>query len=51
LKHPAYSPDLNPCDYDLYHRIKGPHKGFRFATVQDLIRAYTSTIEKINRNS
>jgi transposase len=51
LKHPPYSPDLNPCDYDLFARIKRPHKGVRYASVEDLTRAYEHTIYEINRNN
>jgi len=51
LKHPPYSPDLNPCDYDLFGRLKRPHKGVRYTTVDDLVRAYTNTIYEINRNN
>jgi len=51
LKHPPYSPDLNPCDYDLFTRIKTPHKGFRFANEDELTRAYEHTIYDINRKN
>jgi hypothetical protein len=30
LEHPAYSPDMNPCDFDGIARIKRPLKGIRF---------------------
>ena len=30
LKHPAYSPDLSPCDFDLFPELKKPLRGIRF---------------------
>jgi hypothetical protein len=30
LEQPAYSPDMNPCDFDGIARIKRPLKGIRF---------------------
>jgi transposase len=49
LRHPPYSPDLSPPDFDGFARIKRPHKGVRFATEQDLKQAYDNTIYEINR--
>ncbi len=40
LPHPAYSPDLAPCDYFLFPRIKKHLKGHRFA---DLNAVQTAT--------
>ncbi len=52
LKHPPYSPDLNPCDFDGIARIKRPNKGKRFTTPADLEQVYTRVIYEINiRNS
>jgi len=51
LKQPGYSPDVQPNDYDLFARLKRPHKGVRFATENDMIRAYENTIFEINRNN
>ena len=31
-----YSPDLAPCDFFLFPRLKRPMKGRRFATIQDI---------------
>jgi transposase len=52
LKHPPYSPDLNPCDCEDIYRIKRPNKDKRFITPADLEQAYTRVIYEINiRNS
>jgi transposase len=48
LKHPLYSPDLNPCDYDGIMRIKRPLKGKRFINEVDLETAYDEVIKDIN---
>jgi len=47
---PPYSPDMNPCDYDLFFRIKGPHKGIKFTNEYQLRHAYENTINELNRN-
>lgn len=48
LKHPPYSPDLNPCDYDGIARIKRPLKGKRFTNEIELKVAYDEIIREIN---
>ena len=48
LRHPPYSPDLSPPDFDGIVRIKRPRKGTRYATEAELISAYTDTIYEIN---
>jgi transposase len=48
LKHPPYSPDLNPCDYDGIARIKRPNKGKRFANEDELKAGYDKVIKEIN---
>ena len=34
MGHPPYSPDMNPCDFDLFAKMKLPFRGFRFRTRQ-----------------
>lgn len=48
LKHPAYSPDLNPCDFDGIARIKKPNKGKRFTSPAELEMAYSQVILELN---
>jgi hypothetical protein len=31
LQHPPYSPDLSPCDFDIFGDLKGDIRGHRFA--------------------
>ncbi len=48
LKHPPYSPDLNPCDFDGIARIKRPNKNKRFSNEIELEAAYQEIIREIN---
>lgn len=36
IDHPPYSPDLTPCDFFLFPRLKRDMKGQRFATVEEV---------------
>nr|CAH7734624.1 unnamed protein product [Callosobruchus chinensis] len=36
LEHPPYSPDLAPCDFYLFPKIKSSLKGTRFESVEDV---------------
>uniref|UniRef100_A0A672JGS6 Tc1-like transposase DDE domain-containing protein n=1 Tax=Salarias fasciatus TaxID=181472 RepID=A0A672JGS6_SALFA len=36
LPHPPYSPDLAPCDFSLFPRLKKQLKGRRFADVEEV---------------
>jgi hypothetical protein len=47
-KHPPYSPDLNPWDYDGIARINRPNKGKRFSNELALGVAYDEIIREIN---
>ena len=39
LEHPPYSPDMSPCDYDQFAKVKEPLRGPRYNTRDELIRA------------
>jgi len=47
LNHPPYSPDLSPCDYFLFPKLKLPLKGRFFEDVQDIQGAVTSSLRAI----
>jgi len=47
LNHPPYSPDLSPCDYFLFPKLKLPLKGRLFEDVQDIQGAVTSSLRAI----
>ena len=36
LEHPAYSPDLAPCDFFLFDKIKDAMRGTHFGIVEEL---------------
>jgi len=45
MLHPLpYSPDLSPCDYFLFSKLKLPLKGRLFEDVQDIQAAVTSSL-------
>ena len=45
LHHPPYSPDLSPCDYFLFPKLKLPLKVRLFEDVQGIQAAVTSSLE------
>ena len=47
LNHPPYSPDLSPCDYFLFPKLKLPLKGRHFEDVQDIQGAVTSSLRAV----
>ena len=50
LNHPAYSPDLNPLDYDVFNKLKRPLKGKRFNSAGELQNATIDSINQLNNN-
>ena len=50
LRHPPYSPDLWPPDWDGFARIKRPNKGTRFNNFEKLKTVYLVTIRNLNEN-
>ncbi|KAJ4449753.1 hypothetical protein ANN_01157 [Periplaneta americana] len=46
LFHSPYSPDLNPCDYDLIPNMKEPLCGIRFRTVPEILQAADRSINR-----
>ena len=47
LSHPPYSPNLSPCDYFLFPKLKLPLKGRLFEDVQGIQGAVTSSLRAI----
>ena len=47
LDHPPYSPDLAPCDYFLFPKLKGTIKGTRFEGVEDIKSNVMSFLKRI----
>jgi histone-lysine N-methyltransferase SETMAR len=44
LSHAPYSPDMSPPDFDLFHKLKGPMRGHRFPSLEDVSAAVTRAI-------
>lgn len=47
LPHPPYSPDLAPCDFWLFPKVKSAISGRPFSRIQDLARAVKSELERL----
>ncbi len=47
LAHPPYSPDLAPCDFFLFPRLKNELQGHRHRTIADLQQAVRRTLRHI----
>jgi len=48
LPHPPYSPDLVPCDFFLFPKLKTHLKGHHFGTVENVQAAATRTLNNIS---
>ena len=46
LPHPAYSPDLAPCDFHLFPKIKRSMKGRRFGSLDEVKSAFETLLEE-----
>ena len=47
LTHPPYSPDLAPCDFFLFPRMKKALKGKRFADIEEVQKKTTESLKAI----
>ena len=50
LEQPPYSPDLAPCDFFLFPKLKGVIKGTRFEGVEAIKRAVTTQLRGTQKN-
>jgi hypothetical protein len=50
VSHPRYSPDLSPCDFALFPKLKMKLKGRRFETVSDIQRESQAVLGNIREN-
>jgi hypothetical protein len=50
VPHPPYSPDLAPCDFVLFPKLKMKLKEQRFETVYDIQRELQSVLDSIKEN-
>jgi histone-lysine N-methyltransferase SETMAR len=50
VPHPPYSPDLAPCDFALFPKLKMKLKRQRFETVSDIQRESQAVLDSIKKN-
>ncbi|UYV73503.1 hypothetical protein LAZ67_10003842 [Cordylochernes scorpioides] len=50
MPQPLYSPDLAPCDFFLFPKLKRPMKGRRYATPDEIKTASKEELKKILKN-
>ena len=51
LEHPPYSPDLAPCDFFLFPKIKSVLKGTHFSDIDSIKKAVMTELKKIPENA
>ena len=51
LSHPPYSPDMSPPAFDLFPKLKKPHHGKRFRSIEKVSNEVTRVIRRINKES
>ncbi|KAG5308728.1 MOS1T transposase, partial [Pseudoatta argentina] len=50
MPQPPYSPDLAPCNFFLFPKLKRSMKGRRYATIEEIKRASKEELNKITKN-
>ena len=50
LPHAPYSPDINPPDFNLFHKLKEPMPGHRFPSLEEVSAAVTRAIRGLNKS-
>jgi hypothetical protein len=50
VPHPPYSPDLAPCDFAVFPKLKMKLKGRRSETVSDIERESPAALDSIKEN-
>jgi len=50
LPHPPYSPDLAPCDFYLFPKLKSKLKGHHFGTIENIQKIVTDELNKPTEN-
>jgi hypothetical protein len=48
---PSYSPDLAPCDFFLFQKVKLAVKGYHSGSTEDIQRSVTQLLNDIPQNS
>ena len=50
MPQPPYPPDLAPCDFFLFPKLKRPMKGRSYATIEEIKAASKKELNKITKN-
>ena len=51
MPQPPYSPDLAPCDFFLFPKLKRPMEGRRFATIEEIKTASQEELKTIPKSA
>ena len=49
VPHPPYSQDIASCDFWLFPKLKGKHRGCRYETIEEMKEALTKVIDTITQ--
>ena len=49
VPHPPYSPDLAPCDFCLFPKLKEKLRGCRYETIEEMKEAVTKVIDTLTQ--
>ena len=49
VAHPPYSPDLAPCDFWLFSKLKENLRGCRYETTEEMKEAVTKVIDMLTQ--
>ena len=49
VSHPPYRPDLAPCDFWLFPKLKGNIRGCRYETIEEMKEAMTKVIDMLTQ--
>ena len=49
VRHPLYSPDLAPCDFCLFLKLKEKFRGCRYETIEEMKEVVTKVIDTLTQ--
>ena len=49
VRHPPYCPDLAPCDFWLFPKLKEKLRGCRYETIEEMKKAVTKVIDMLTQ--
>ena len=49
VHHPPYSPDLGPCDFWLFPKLKEKFRGCRYETIEEMKEAVRKVIDTLTQ--